>query len=129
MKMVLYGCGTGSDGQQGSGNTNRVTTFTKRADNVVQVACSGNATWYINENGELYGCGSGSYGQQGSGDTNRVTTFTKRADNVVSATCSYYTTWYSTLDGVYGCGYNANGQQGNGTSGSNASVTTFTKRN
>lgn len=83
----LYGCGYGKNGQQGngsSGDTVKVTTFTKRADNVAQVACSGGddynyqTTWYVTKSGELYGCGYGKYGQQGSGSTSNVTSFTKR---------------------------------------------------
>lgn len=34
-------------GQQGSGNTTDVTTFTKRASKVSQMACSTGATWYL----------------------------------------------------------------------------------
>lgn len=79
----LYGCGYGSSGQQGSGSTDKVNTFTKRADNVAQVVCSGDdyynqTTWYVTNSGELYGCGSGSYGQQGNESTANVNTFTKR---------------------------------------------------
>lgn len=82
----LYGCGSGSYSEQGSGSTDNVRTFTKRADNVAQVAqvaCSGDdyynqTTWYVTNSGELYGCGSGSYGQQGNESTANVNTFTKR---------------------------------------------------
>ena len=34
----LYGCGNGAAGQQGSGDTANVTTFTKRASNVKEVS-------------------------------------------------------------------------------------------
>ena len=77
----LYGCGNGEFGQQGNGSSGRganVTTFTKRADNVAQFACSGDTTWYLTKTSELYGCGYGYYGQQGNGSTNNVTRFTKR---------------------------------------------------
>ena len=53
----LYGCGKGYDGQQGSGDTSNVSTFTKRAENVKEVFCSENATLYIDNNNNLYGCG------------------------------------------------------------------------
>ena len=129
----LFGCGANTNGQQGSGNTVNVTTFTKRADNVVEVRCSGedvssnSTTWYVNESGELYGCGYGTYGQQGSGDTVDVTTFTKRADNVKQIACSYRTTWYiNESDELYGCGNNLYGQQGSGSISFRES--TFTKR-
>ena len=72
----LYGCGYGYFGQQGSGDTSNVLTFTKRASNVKEVSCSQYTTWYINNNNNLYGCGMGSYGQQGSGNTSNVLTFT-----------------------------------------------------
>lgn len=56
----LYGCGSGSDGQQGNGsNSDYVTTFTKRAENVSFITCSADTTWYITKSGELYGCGDG----------------------------------------------------------------------
>ena len=127
----LYGCGYGSSGQQGSGSTDKVNTFTKRADNVAQVVCSDNTTWYVTNSDELYGCGKGVSGQQGSGSTDNVTKFTKRADNVAQVVCSgddYYnqTTWYVTNSGeLYGCGSGSYGQQGNE---STANVNTFTKR-
>ena len=84
----LYGCGNGDSGQQGDGSNgcrapevndvHNVYTFTKRADNVAQFACSGDTTWYLTKTSELYGCGYGYYGQQGNGSTNNVTRFTKR---------------------------------------------------
>ena len=78
----LYGCGYGGFGQQGNGSsgwdTDGVNTFTKRADNVAQVASSIGTTWYVTKSGELYGCGSGRYGQQGNESTDDVRTFTKR---------------------------------------------------
>ena len=127
----LYGCGYGSSGSQGSGNTSVVVSFTKRADNVKDVVCTQYMTWYINSSGELYGCGENNRGQQGAGNTTDVLTFTKRADDVVQIACGEYsadgTTWYvNSSNEVYGCGYNSSGQQG---SGNTTNVTTFTKRN
>ena len=123
----LYGCGLNGSGQQGSGDTTDVTTFTKRASNVKLVACESNVTWYVTNDGELYGCGYNSSGQQGSGDTAIVTTFTKRASNVASAACSEISSWYLTNDGdLYGCGQNGNGQQGSGDT--TFSFKTFIKR-
>lgn len=74
----LYGCGEGSNGQQGSSGTSRVFIFTKRASNVKDIVCYVNGTWYIDNNGDLYGCGVNALGQQGSGGTSDVLTFTKR---------------------------------------------------
>ena len=123
----LYGSGHNNYGQQSSGNTTKVTTFTKRADNVVQIVCSDYTTWYINSSGELYGCGRNDFSQQGSGDQTNVTTFTKRADNVVQISPYLFaTTWYVNSSGeLYGCGFNSFGQQGNGNT---SDVITFTKR-
>ena len=123
----LYGCGSNNYGQQGSGDTSDVTTFTKRADNVVKITpYNEDATWYVNLSGELYGTGANYGGQQGSGNTSNVTTFIKRADNVVQVACSGSTTWYINSSGeLYGCGSGLNGKQG---SGSSINVTTFTKR-
>ena len=77
-KGELYGCGYNSYGNQGSGGTNNVLTFTKRASNVKKVSCSDNTTWYIDLDNKLYGCGFFIFGHQGSGDTTYVLTFTKR---------------------------------------------------
>jgi hypothetical protein len=74
----LYGCGYNGYGQQGSGDTTVVKTFTKRASNVKEVICSNYATWYIDNNNNLYGCGNNGSGQQGSSDITKVLTFTKR---------------------------------------------------
>ena len=75
----LYGCGLNGSGQQGSGDTTTVKTFTKRASNVKEVSCTSGTTWYVDNNNDLYGCGQNTYGQQGSGNTIEVSTFTKRA--------------------------------------------------
>ena len=88
----MYGCGYNSEGQQGSGDQNSVLTFTKRGENVKEVSCSDETTWYIDNNNDLYGCGSNGSGQQGSGDQNSVLTFTKRAENVKEVSCTGYTT-------------------------------------
>lgn len=122
----LYGCGSNNYGHQGNGTTNTVYPFTKRAENVKDVACSGHTTWYITKDGDLYGCGNNNYGQQGDGTTTNVTTFTKRASNVKSVSVVNGATWYITKDGgLYGCGLNDNYQQGDN---STTNVTTFTKR-
>ncbi len=126
-KGNLYGCGANYYGQQGDGTTDEVLTFTKRGENVKDVACTDNVTFYLTNDGELYGCGYNSHGQQGSGSTDNVLTFTKRADNVAAADCSNDTAFYlNTAGELYGCGRNNYGQQGDDTSGLN--VKTFTKR-
>ena len=113
-KGDLYGCGSGSYGQQGSGGSgdgSDVLVFTKRASNVKTVSCSDYTTWYIDNNNNLYGCGKNDIGQQGSGNTSNVLTFTKRAENVKEVSCSYRTTWYiDNNNKLYGCGANEYGQ-------------------
>ena len=121
----LYGCGRGDYGQQGSGNTSDVLTFTKRAENVKTVICTDYVTWYIDNNNNLYGCGNNEYGNQGSGDYNDALTFTKRAENVKEFSCTNLVTWYvDNNNNLYGCGEN-NGNQG---SGDYNNALTFTKR-
>lgn len=97
---------------------------------IKQVACSSNATWFINGKGELYGCGSSYCGQQGDNNAENsyvnINIFTKRADNVAYITCSDTTTWYITKSGeLFGCGNGYYGQQGNGSTNH---VLIFTKR-
>ncbi len=128
----LYGCGYNGLGNQGSGDTANVLTFTKRASNVKTVSCSENTTWYIDNNNDLYGCGDNSVGQQGSGQNDssaKVLTFTKRASNVKTVSCTSDATWYiDNNNDLYGCGANSYGQQGSGTSGNSTNVLVFTKR-
>jgi alpha-tubulin suppressor-like RCC1 family protein len=121
----LYGCGNGLG--QGSGTTDTVLTYTKRASNVKDFAASGSSCFYIDNNNDLYGAGSSYYGQQGNGSTGtNVLTFTKLASNVKKVFASSKTSWYITESGdLYGCGDNTKGQQG---SGDTTTVTTFTKR-
>ena len=122
----LYGTGYNDKGQQGSGNTTTVYSFTKRASGVASVVCNDNETWYVTTTGDLYGTGYNDKGQQGSGNTTTVTDFVKRASNVASVFISDNDTWYVTTTGdLYGTGYNSSGQQG---SGDTTSVYSFTKR-
>lgn len=135
-KGNLYGCGDNSTGQQGSGDTTQVNTFTKRAENVKDFDCSffatytATVTWYLTNNGELYGCGWNDSKQQSAGHTVKsVLEFTKRADNVKSFACSAKTTWYIDNNGnLYGCGNAGDGAQGNGYTGTQYNVSKFTKR-
>jgi len=115
----LYGCGDGTYGQQGSGNTDPVKRFTPRMPDltVKSVYCSNRATWFVTTDGKLYGCGYGICGQQGSGDTSDVNVFTQRMPEltIASVASSNFTTWFVTSDGeLYGCGFGYYGQQGNG---------------
>lgn len=128
-KGELYGCGWNYYGQQGSGSTDTVTVFTKRADSVSNIVISNSTAWYITKDGDLYGCGDGENGNQGTGKTSIIVTrFTKKADNVKKVCCDKYTTWYITNSGeLYGCGNNQSKQQGVGNS-NGSYVTTFTKR-
>ena len=125
----LYGCGYCDAGQQGSGtsgSSTNVYTFTKRAENVKEVSCSDNTTWYIDTSNNLYGCGENYSGNQGSNNTSNVLVFTKRAENVKEVICSAGTTWYiDNNNDLYGCGYNSYGGQG---SGDTSDVLVFTKR-
>ena len=130
----MYGCGGGTFGNQGNGGGD-VREFTKRAENVAQVACSDYTTWYVTTTGDLYGCGINRNGQQSIGGTepDRISVFTKRAENVSKVFCDpgdYGTAnWYITTTGdLYGCGIGYNGQQGNGYDGDEGQVNTFTKR-
>ena len=121
----LYMCGRNDLGQQGSGDTTMVKTFTKRAENVKKVVTRTSATWYLTNDGDLYGCGKNNYGQQGSGDTTNVLTFTKRAENVKDFCAWEDTTFYITNNNeLYGCGRNASGQLG---AGNIENVLTFRK--
>ena len=126
---TLWGCGYNAGGQQGSGNTSNVTSFTQRLTGVKQISVSGDTTWALKTDGTLWGCGYGNYGQQGSGNTTDVTTFTQRLTGVKNVFCSNNTTWALKTDGtLWGTGWNIYGQQGSGTSGSGTNVTSFTQR-
>lgn len=120
----LYGFGTNTCGQQGSGDKVRVETPVKRAENVKKFGCQNSATWYIDNNGDLYGCGSNSSGQQGDGNHGNnsvpssadILTFTKRGSNVKDFINAHFNTLYLTNDGdLYGSGLNEHGNLGVGT--------------
>ena len=93
----VYGCGRSNYGQQSSGATSNVTSFTQRLANetIEQVACTTNTTWAVTTDGKLYGCGRSNYGQQGSDSTSNVTSFTQRLANETfsQVACSLQTTW------------------------------------
>ena len=129
----LYGTGINGAGQQSSGDTSTIDTFTLRLDNVASVKATNNTTWAVTMDNRLYGCGSGSLGQQGngkSGTSGNVSTFTERLAGIEIA--NYFsgsngsTSWAVTTDGrIFGCGNGENGQQG---SGGVANVLVFTQR-
>ena len=127
----VYGTGQNNYGQQSSGDTTNVTTFTDRTptdETVTQIACSENTTWVVCQSGKVYGTGKGNYGQQGDNDTNDVTTFTQRlsSETIKSVSCSTLTTWVLSTSGeLFGCGYNGVGQQLNNDTND---ITTFTQR-
>ena len=98
----LYLCGSNGTGQQGSGNTTGVTTFTKRAENVAQIFLSEVTSGYVTTSGDFYLCGS---------NTTFVTTFTKQAENVAQIFLTGNTRGYITESGnFYLCGSNGTGQ-------------------
>jgi alpha-tubulin suppressor-like RCC1 family protein len=76
----LYGCGDNSMGQQGSGDTTDVLTFTKRAENVKSVQITSGATFYLTNDDKLYGVGY--FGNQGTGSLIDTTTFSLKMSNV-----------------------------------------------
>lgn len=122
----LFGCGSGSQGQQGSGDTSNVLTFTKRGDDVKQASFTENVSCYVDNNDILYVCGKGSAGVQGNGSTDNVLTFTQRGTNVKQVIACDGGTWYiDNNDVLYGCGSGSFGRQGNG---STDNVLTFTQR-
>ena len=129
----LYGSGLQYHGQlgTGTGNNTPITTFKDLGrSNVVKLfsAYQSDATWYIDNNGNLYGCGDNFAGVHGTGDTTDVGKFTKRASNVKDfIDDNQYHSWYITNDGdLYGCGYNTDCSQG--ISATTTSTKTFARR-
>ena len=131
---TLWGCGSNSSGQQGSGDTTNVTSFTQRLTDVKEISCTETNSWALKTDGTLWGCGSNYYGQQGagtSGSGTNVTTFTQRMTDVEHVYACSQVTWALKTDGtLWGCGRNIYGQQGSGEIDSNDEnpVTTFTQR-
>ena len=108
----LYGCGYNSNGQQGSGDTSNVLTFTKRAENVKSVQAISTATFYLTNDDELYTAGMNVAGKY---DT---TTFILKKTNVDSYNITNNNFWVLTKDGeLYGAGANFYGQLGSGKNG------------
>ena len=126
---TLWGCGHDSSGQQGSGSTSNVLSFTQRLDNVKDFACSSDTTWAIKNDGTLWGCGDARYGQQGSnesGSGRKVSVFTQRMTDAKKVFGTWTNTCVLKNDGtLWMCGLGSSGQQ---SSGSTSDVKVFTQR-
>ena len=90
-----YGCGRNNYGQQGSGDTTNVTSFTDRTPSgvtVSQIVGNARSTWLLTSDGKAYGCGQNTNGQQGSGDTTDVTSFAEHEIEInITTTIGNYT--------------------------------------
>ena len=119
----LWSCGLNDKGQLGlNDNVNR-SAFTQVTTNinndVKQVACGGNYTFILKNDGSLWSCGWNDYGQLGLNDTTTRTTFTQVNTNinndVKQIACGYNHTFILKNDGsIWSCGYNFYGQLGLG---------------
>lgn len=135
---TVYGCGNGSDGSLGDGNTNshRVdipvrinfpwSTDTSESDKYITYVCAGHdCSLFVCNDGSVYGCGDNGFGQLGTdtgGISDTVDTPTI-IDNqlmgsekrVVKVSSSLFHTLFLCDDGtVYGCGSSEHGVLGNG---------------
>ena len=88
---------------------------------IKQIACKGNHTFILKNDGSLWACGDNQYGQLGLGDATKRTTFTLVTTNinndVKQVACGNLGTYGFTVilknDGsVWSCGYNNQGQLG-----------------
>ncbi len=113
----LYGCGANGVGQQGSGGTDNVNTFTQRLPEltIASVACSSDTTWFVTNDGDVYGCGYGKNGQQGNGCRDNVYVFTKHYPYTISVTprsdslATITTSWESDLSVGFGTTWSISG--------------------
>jgi alpha-tubulin suppressor-like RCC1 family protein len=88
-------------GQQGSGNTKDVTTFTKRLSNVRDVdAHTGSVTAAILENNDLYMCGYAQLWNQGNSTQTNYTSFHKVAENVKKVCAGTEYSFFIANDGL-----------------------------
>jgi alpha-tubulin suppressor-like RCC1 family protein len=76
----VYACGSGENGQLGTGDNEsrltpvKITTFPVGTDPIKKISAGGRHTVFLTEKGEVYACGWGGYGQLGTGDNeNRLT--------------------------------------------------------
>ena len=126
---TLWGTGYNYFGQQGSGDTKDVLTFTQRLTDVKEFSCFETTTWAIKNDGTLWGCGCNRNGEQGDNSTTDALTFTQRLTDVKKIIFSNSmpgATWaIKNDDTLWGCGFNEYGQQG---SGNNLKVLNFTER-
>lgn len=120
----LWSCGWNQYGQLGLNNNNTTyKTFTQVTNNinndVKQVACGGNFTFIIKNDGSLWCCGKNSNGQLGLNDTTQRYTFTQVTTNINNdikqIACGTEHVYVLKNDGsIWSCGYNGNGQLGLG---------------
>ena len=119
----LWACGENNYGQLGLGNTTDQSSFTQVTTNVnsdvKQVACGGNHTFILKNDGSVWSCGYNSYGQLGlgtSGSSANKTTFTQVTTNISDVkeiVCGSCETFIIKNDGsLWGCGCNGYGSLG-----------------
>jgi alpha-tubulin suppressor-like RCC1 family protein len=122
----IWACGKNDYGQLGLGTSDiSINTFTKVTKNinndVIQIACGGDHTFILKNDGSLWSCGDSNQGQLGLGTTvSNKTTFTKVTDNinndVIQIACGDdHTFILKKNSSVWACGYNYSGQLGLGT--------------
>ena len=116
----VWACGYNYRGQLGLNDTTDKSTFTQVTTNVnndvSQIACGGNHTFILKNDGSIWSCGYNEEGQLGLNNTTDKTTFTKvttNISNVKQIVCGYSHTVILKNDGsVWSCGYNSDGQLG-----------------
>ena len=119
----IWSCGNNDYGQLGLGDNTTKTTFTQVTTNinndVKQIACSGNHTIILKNDGNVWACGWNSAGQLGLGNTTNRNTFTQVITNinndVKQIVCGHGCTFILKNDGsVWACGSSSGGQLGLG---------------
>ena len=137
---TVWSCGNNGSGQLGLNNTTNKTSFTQVTTNinndVKEVACGGNHTFILKNDGTVWSCGSNGQGQLGlgnSGSSNNKTSFTQVTTNinndVKEIVCGgNHTFILKNDDTVWSCGYNDGGQLGLGTSDTISNIFTMIPR-
>ena len=128
----VYSCGDNANGYLGLGDANNRNIFNKVTTNinndVKQIACGGNHTIILKNDGSVYSCGYNANGQLGLDNYTNKTTFTQVTTNinndVKEVVCDYQCTIILKNDGsVWCCGRNDYGQLGLGNTGIRTTLT------
>lgn len=121
---LVYGIGSNTSGELGTGNTTAVQSLRLISTNAVDISANVSNIGILDTGSNFLISGNNLYGQLGTGNTTSDYTFKVRINNVRKIEMSLYGSYCELKTGfTMVCGYNATGELGVGST--NSSVSTF----